>query len=244
MAITQKLFASLKRRFALQRNCVFCQQINHRTDDSDFCSSCYSQLKRNLLACQRCAIPLENTGQGQLICGTCQKQAPSFDRTLATFHYAYPLDKLITASKYKRRTDLLKSLSKEMLVDLSTVYVDKENRPDVIMPIPLHRNREFQRSYNQSEILAKHLARQFDVAIDTKSLQRIRSTPKQSKLDKKQRQKNLRNAFHFSSQNSYHHIALVDDVMTTGATLESAARTLKQSGIKRVDVWCIARAEI
>ncbi len=120
--------------------------------------------------------------------------------------------------------------------------------PQRLIPMPMHKHRLRQRGYNQAQELTRSLSRHFHIPMDYQSLIRYRSTGLQAGLNARERQKNVRNAFKIttagrnSSLSKVQHIALVDDVMTTGSTLNEAARILKQAGIQRVDGWIIARA--
>lgn len=245
-------FKSVLNFASYEQFCLLCTSIklDSNPEHSDFCADCIQQFPRNLLSCQRCAIPLENTYHSNLICGNCQQHPPSFDSVIASFRYEYPLNKLITAFKYKQRLELIPALAREMQKDISTVYnyanIASAQPPDALIPIPLHRLREFKRGYNQSTLLAQHLSTAFDIPLLEDSLIRHKHTATQATLDKEQRQMNLRNAFTFKqpAKLPLKHIVLCDDVMTTGSTVEAASRACRQAGVERIDVWCCARAEI
>jgi len=143
----------------------------------------------------------------------------------------------------------IKQLSKNLLscelCAIPHVYdFDGEEKPDCIVPVPLHFIREFQRGYNQAELIAKQLSYNLEIPLNRNLIKRIRHTPSQSSLSKKERQRNLRKAFVCTQSEMPKFIALVDDVMTTGSTVEAITKILFGAGVKRVDVWCCARAEI
>jgi ComF family protein len=130
-----------------------------------------------------------------------------------------------------------------VLAELLTKFI-KENDielPDVIMPVPLHPSRLRERGFNQALELAKPIGREFDIPIDTKSCKRIKATATQSTLDKKIRIKNMRGAFEIVQPLDCKHLVLIDDVVTTGTTVNELAKILKANGVQRVDVWALAR---
>jgi len=232
-----------------QAGCILCGITTQ--NNADFCKHCEVQLPRNLYCCEHCAIPLEmlagNDTLDKVLCGSCQSTPPPWDISLSSFVYAYPLDRLLIALKYKNRVDLAKSLAGLMAKDIIGSYAFNQIpplKPDCLLPVPLHRWRELKRGYNQAYLLANNLSRELDIPVRTDLLQKIRHTPKQSQLSKSERQKNLRDAFVCLNQNDMpEYIALVDDVMTTGATATAISKVLLKAGVKRVDVWCCARAE-
>ncbi len=113
--------------------------------------------------------------------------------------------------------------------------------PELIIPVPLHNERLRQRGFNQALELARVLSRQLDIPIDQKSCIRCRPTDTQSRLEKSERSKNMRGAFTIRGAIKSNHIALVDDVVTTGSTVSEITKLLKQHGVKRVDIWAVAR---
>jgi len=115
--------------------------------------------------------------------------------------------------------------------------------PDFIIPVPLHRSRYLERGFNQSTAIATNVAKQLRVPLNLSYCLRNRNTPHQTSLDAKLRQKNLRNAFTVNTPETAHHVAIVDDVMTTGSTVDELAKTLKKSGVNRVDIWVCARVK-
>lgn len=173
-------------------------------------------------------------------CGQCLRREPPFARAWAPLRYAHPLDLL--EARFKFRADLaagrvLSSLMIECAAD------DGPERPDVLIPIPLHAKRLRERGYNQALELVRPLAQTLGVPLRVDALVRMRATPPQTGLDAAARKRNLRGAFAVEPGVSLPaHVALFDDVMTTGATLREAARTLLRAGVARVDAWSLARA--
>lgn len=244
--VKHSLYEFLLRSF--RNDCLLCSSNLEFTDGKtkDFCDQCIKQLSKNLLSCELCAIPLCHSKHTQsLVCGACQKHEPPWVKAIAAFIYEYPINKLLIALKYQGRIEFAPALAKLLADDLKHVYdFDGEEKPDCIVPVPLHFIREFQRGYNQAELIAKQLSYNLEIPLNRNLIKRIRHTPSQSSLSKKERQRNLRKAFVCTQSEMPKFIALVDDVMTTGSTVEAITKILFGAGVKRVDVWCCARAEI
>jgi len=115
-------------------------------------------------------------------------------------------------------------------------------KPDCILPVPLHKSRYRERGFNQSIEIARTVAKELQIPLDLNSCRRHRDTPHQTALSGKQRRKNMKNAFSIIKPINAQHIAILDDVMTTGSTVHELAAVLKKAGVSRVDVWVCARA--
>lgn len=151
--------------------------------------------------------------------------------------YAFPLDRLLPRLKFH---DGLTAAP--LLAQLSAPVFGNCERPQALVPVPLHRTRLRQRGYDQTLELAKPLSGLLDLPLRADLLQRVRAAPPQSRLSAAQRQRNLRGAFSMDANTPLpNHVALFDDVMTTGATLHAAAHVLLQAGVQRVDAWVCAR---
>lgn len=204
-------------------------------DGMDLCAPCQADMPVNHSCCARCALPLPLPTS---ICGACLRKPPPWDSAWAPFRYAWPLDRL--ESRFKFGGDLAAGrvlaalwLRQPRLIDV----------PEVLMPVPLSRCRLSERGYNQSQELAHALGSGLGVRTDASILQRTRVTQPQTDLDRLARRRNVRDAFSVRTARQPHrHVALVDDVMTTGATLAECARQLRRSGVARVDVWAMARS--
>ncbi|USE36975.1 ComF family protein [Endozoicomonas sp. SCSIO W0465] len=177
------------------------------------------------------------------MCGQCLKQPPLFDHCLAPFLYQFPVNRILQLVKYQSRLELIKPMATSLAELLMEYYLD-DQWPETMLPVPLHRKRLRERGYDQTLLLTKALKKLLitkDLSIDQKLIKRtIHSVPQQS-LDATARQKNIRNAFTLSRKPKWHHVALVDDVVTTGATVSEITKLLKKSGVERVDIWSIAR---
>ena len=218
----------------------------------DLCPACETALPWMPPACLSCAMPLETrmvpdatrgipTGSPGLhqtrLCSACQHDPPALTEVHAAFLYGFPLDRLLPRLKFHRDLAAGRLLAQVMAMSFANLA-----RPDVLVPVPLHRARLRQRGYNQALELARPMGRMLDLPVDAGLLLRIRNTSAQSRLDADARIGNLRHAFDVASRIAPPHVALVDDVMTTGATLHAAADALFDAGVERVDAWICARA--
>lgn len=219
----------------LPPHCLLCGQSGSR--QRDLCAACAADLVRNDMCCPRCAVPLETSAP---LCGECLQREPSFAAAFAPFVYCSPLDQLVTRLKFGGSLAAGRVLS-ELWIDV--LRSTRPPRPDALIPVPLHPGRLRERGYNQALELARPLAQTLRIELCDDLLARVRVTAAQSNLDAVARRKNLRGAFCVGSDRPLPaHVAVVDDVMTTGATLQECARTLLRAGARRVDVWALARA--
>lgn len=198
----------------------------------DLCRACHAALPWNDHACVLCALPLpedEPTPQ----CGACLVARPRQDAAAATFLYAPPVDRLLIRFKFHQDLAAGRLLSQLMLQRIpSFLHVP-------LVPMPLHTQRLRQRGYDQALELTRPLAREMCLPL-WRGLVRSRATAAQSELDAESRQRNLRGAFAVAATPP-DALTLVDDVMTTGATLDAAVRALKRSGLKQATLWVCAR---
>jgi ComF family protein len=177
-----------------------------------------------------CGLPSRN---GE-ICGNCLQHAPGFDATIAAFEYAFPIDKLIQAFKFSGQLALVNQLADALVPRINT-------RPDHLIAMPLHPLRLRERGFNQSQLLAQRLAQSQGISLLTNACTRTRNTLPQSSLHWQERGENMHGAFTCSTDLSGKHIAIVDDVMTSGASIEELASTLRQSGATKISAWVLAR---
>lgn len=217
--------------------CAICRGTGF--NGMDICESCYHELPWITSACARCALPLAHDASCRALCGHCQQKPPRFDAGLSLFRYETGAMLLVQQLKFNQRLAVSRLLG-EML--LARLVQRQAVMPDCILPVPLHRGRLRQRGFNQSIELARPLAKALAVPMDVNSVIRARDTHPQTGLDRDSRRKNMRNAFDVESSLRYRHVAILDDVVTTGSTVNELARLLKSAGVKRVDVWSIARA--
>ncbi len=178
----------------------------------------------------------------QLLCGQCLRYAPSYDTTLALWPYQPPVTRLISALKFKRQLKYANLLGQLLAEYLWQCHLQGYCLPEVIIPVPLHVARLRARGFNQSLEIARPIAKALHIAIDVDSCQRIRATLAQSSLPAKQRKRNMRNAFAIVKAIAVKHVAIIDDVVTTGHTVNELSKQLRKAGVQRIDIWCCARA--
>ena len=169
------------------------------------------------------------------MCGQCLKQKPSFSKVHALFLYQFPIDYLVGKIKYNKKTQYIGHLTQ-----LLSEHVQIPSSVDSLVPIPMRQSNLFSRGFNQADLIAQELSQHFRVPIDHFTLKKHNPTSKQMGLSRKERLKNQLGAFRCTSVVNKH-ILLVDDVMTTGATLEAASRALLKAGAAQVDAIVIAR---
>ena len=177
------------------------------------------------------------------MCGDCRKTLPYFDRTFTAGYYEDVLKEAIHQFKFQQKTRLGKHLA-QLLVAQIPMSLDMSHY-DIILPVPLHKTRQRQRGYNQSAILAKYVARHYQRKLMLNNLIRIRDTSAQSLVKgRRERKNNVKNAFHvkFPSLIHHRHVVLIDDVFTTGATVNECSKVLKKAGARSVLVLTLSRA--
>lgn len=219
--------------------CVLCGEVGSRSalGGRDLCSGCRQALPWTASQCVRCALPLSATAI-EALCGRCQVQPPAFESCLSPFRYHTPLDHLLQGLKFNGRLAQARLLGELMAEWLGSVV---ESPPGQLIPVPLHADRLRERGFNQALELARPIARYFGLSLNARGVRRILATPPQSDLSRKQRLKNIRGAFEVVQPVSAH-VAIIDDVMTTGSTADELAKTLLRAGAERVEVWVCARA--
>jgi ComF family protein len=226
--------------YLLPPTCILCGNAGY--ESRDICHSCYKHLPRNNLCCYRCAeileAPAASARHPSRLCGRCLSKHPAFDETYAPFIHHGAVRHLISTLKFGadyKNARLLGLLLAEHLKQTA-------ERPDLILPVPLHASRYRRRGFNQAIEIGRTVAKQLLIPLDITSCQRHRDTPHQTQLSAKKRRKNMKNAFSIIKPINARHIAILDDVMTTGSTAHELAYALKKAGADRVDVWVCARA--
>lgn len=213
-------------RAALPQDCLLCGAA---CDDAPLCGPCRDELPALPRACPLCAMP---SPHGE-ICGICLQHPPQFDMTVAVWRYAYPVDRLVQALKFHGRLALA-----SFFADALASVVE---RADVVIPMPLHPSRLSERGFNQAAEIARHLTGILGTGLAIHGASRIRRTLPQANLPLDERSRNVRGAFACTLDLTGARVAVVDDVMTTGATLGALARVLKRAGAARVENWVVAR---
>lgn len=181
----------------------------------------------------------------QDLCKSCEADLPWIDTPLsdnviAVFYYQYPIDHLISALKFANKLIYAKVLGELMAKKLVDSY-KCGSLPEVIITVPLHKHRLRERGYNQALELARPISKQLNIPINFSSCVRVKHTEAQTLIPAKQRQKNVKNVFAVDKNFSAQHVAIIDDVITTGSTIRELSKVLLQSGVSRIDVWCCAK---
>jgi len=197
------------------------------------CPDCLADLPRLDPCCPRCALPLTAPDQ---VCGHCQRRPPRFDAAVALFRYAPPVDALIHGLKFGQALHFA-----PLFAELLATRLAGRPPPDCILPVPLHPRRLMQRGYNQALELARAVGTRCAIPVAVRATRRVRATDDQIGQSAAARRRNMRRAFVVEQDLSGLHIALVDDVMTTGATLDELARVCRAAGAARIEAWAVAR---
>jgi ComF family protein len=214
----------------LPPTCVLCGAL---AQENLICGGCEADLPwHDGLQCPVCALP---TGTGET-CGNCLKSPPAFDATHALLAYQFPINAVLQRYKYSSFLAVA-----HMMGELFARKQHGSPLPDFILPMPLHPSRLKERGFNQAVEIGRILGRRLDVPLDIQAAKRMRATPPQANLAFKERHRNVRGVFACEPRLTGRHIALLDDVMTTGASLNALAQAVKQAGAARVECWVVAR---
>lgn len=206
--------------------CLLCNQACNNS----LCEACENSFIHNETACPICAQPLKTKG----ICGECQKHKPYFNRTIAPLIYSYPFDHLLWEFKYFQKPEYAQLLTKPLVERLRS----EDITTDQIVPVPLHPKRQRERGYNQSLLIANILSKKFNIPINL-SCYRQKETAVQSLTKFNERKKNVKDAFATDADFKGQSIVIVDDVITSGATVNELAKLLKRKGAKKIHVWAL-----
>lgn len=218
-----------------RRRCVLCSCFHH--GDVDICPVCFANLAWfDGAQCLSCALPVSDNVE---LCGRCLVNPPFYDKTQAVFEYKGEVEWLIQQLKFHGKL-IPGHILGQLIADQLTARL-KSSPIELILPVPLHFKRIRERGFNQTVELFRCLSKRLEIPLDVKTCKRIIFTDKQSGLNSRQRQKNIKGAFHFPRAVSAKRVAIVDDVMTTGSTVNELARLLKAQGVEYVEVWVCAR---
>lgn len=216
-----------------------CYWCTGRSAGAPACASCAASLPHNRRACRACALPLPSATPLS-VCAQCLDQAPPQDHSWAAFRYEAPVAQAIVELKFRGRlapAHLLGHLMADALARRAAPL------PELLIPVPLHAHRLRRRGYNQALELGRHIARRLSLRLEPGAARRIKATGEQTRLDAMARKHNVRGAFAADGARVHgRHVALLDDVITTGATVAELARTLRAAGAARIETWAAARA--
>ncbi|WP_250654886.1 ComF family protein [Alkalimarinus coralli] len=233
-----------------QKHCYLCDTTTY--EKHPICNGCKGDLPFNQSCCTGCALPLpvitrhdESSLTQKRLCGACLQRPTIYTQCFSAFSYTFPVNALISDFKYSQKRHLGKLLS-----DLAAGIIEEQfktgqlSRPDKLVPVPLHADKLHARGFNQSEDICRDLSQRLKIGFDRNCIVRQLNNPAQASLSKKQRQKNLAQAFSVQKRLDGEIIALVDDVITTGATADMLSNLLLEAGAKEVYVWSLARTPL
>jgi ComF family protein len=225
--------------FALPSQCAVCRSWSR----ARLCESCMQRFAAPTSRCRRCAIGVP---AGVEVCGACLLHPPPFDAALAAVDYAYPWDMLVQRLKFHAALDLASALA--ALLRDAVRRCAEAPLPALLLPVPLSGARLRERGFNQSWEIARRMSRELGCAADAQLLLRMKDTAHQIALPHDQRAANVRGAFAVEPRRRRELqgrvVAIVDDVMTTGATAAEIATVLLQAGARSVQVWVVARTPL
>jgi ComF family protein len=207
------------------------------------CEHCRSQLPVCIHNCFTCGLPLPDSLTGasnQQTCGQCLISSPVFSRLISAFHYEAPINHFITQLKFSAQFQLLPIMVDFLVTKLIQGY-QNEPFPQALVAIPLHPKKQRSRGFNQARLIANRLSKQLNIPVIDRGVERIKLTRAQSGLDAKERKENIKGAFRVSTKLP-EHIAVIDDVITTGLTVSEFSSTALSHGCQKIHAWSIARA--
>lgn len=223
----------------LPYRCILCLETSNQR--RDLCSECQKTLPILSHTCQQCGIVLPINIEK---CGQCIQYSPYFDNTHVGFDYSAPVDHWLKQFKFHKKNLYARILCEIFAEQLAQKISQFPNiKPQLLLPVPLHWKRLTKRGFNQAYIIAHYLSRRLNIPImQHPIIKRIKSTPPQSSLRQDKRRQNIKNAFTLKKPVALEHIAIIDDVMTTGNTVNELTKLLKNYGITRISVWVLTRA--
>lgn len=224
------------RSWAFPARCALCDAPGHA--GLDLCRACRADLTLINRPCLHCAAPLPS-GSDCPVCGACQRKPPHFHAAIAPFHYQEPLAYLIRQLKFAGNLPLAGLLGGLMARTLP----ERHELPDCLIPVPLHPRRLRERGFNQALEISRVAGAHLSIPVNARACVRTRVTAAQSLLPRTHRESNVRGAFRLQACPAYRRVAIVDDVMTTGHTVNELAHCIARAGgARHIEVWAVARA--
>lgn len=213
--------------------CVACLSPNAV---DGLCPPCQKDLPANRWHCRQCALPLPFLPE-DAVCGECLTSPPAFSRTLIPFRYQFPVDGMISRYKYNRQ----RRFARPLIAGLAHYLNLKDPAlPDALIPMPMHPKRHRKRGFNQAQDIAEHVGKALGIPVAGHIVKRKHATRSQRELTREQRLTNLQGVFEVCAKVP-ERIAIVDDVVTTGATVRALSSTLKNAGAGDIQIWALAR---
>ena len=230
MEIVRQLIAAI-----MPGSCLLCGGSVNKNEPG-LCAGCLADLPRTGRSCCVCGAALTR----DQVCGACLTRPPAFDHVVSAYAYHYPVDQLIKNLKYRQWLAVTRPLALGLA---QRIRQEGETLPECLLPVPLHPLRLLRRGYNQAQEIAQELGRELGIAVAGDLVRRQRATREQARLPLPARRRNIRRAFALRRPPGHRRIAIVDDVMTSGATAGELARLLRRNGVERIDVWVLARTQ-
>jgi len=215
--------------------CLICKKTYQNAPSNCLCSTCHTQLLYLDQHCSLCGFALPKHTDH---CGRCLTQPPAYDHYFCAFQYQSVIRDLICQFKYSGRPELAKPLAALFMHELHAKDI---GLPDLIIPVPMHLNKLRQRGFNQSALLAKQLSKKMAIPYSDKIIKKHQHTPPQAELNHKQRLNNIKGSFVINKSLHAKNVAIIDDVVTTGATMHEMTKILRKSGVNCIHVWGVAQ---
>jgi ComF family protein len=213
--------------------CIVCNSM----DETGLCPSCSAAAPRIDNPCRQCGAAIA-VFPGDIRCGRCQTRPPAFELTIAPFTYAPPLSGIVYQFKYRRRIALARPLAKILAREIKSRGIEL---PELMVPVPLHWTRLVRRGFNQSWEICRALSAELSIYAERSAIKRTRRTPPQTELPLRRRRLNVRGCFKIEPSLRVDSIAIVDDVITSGETINQVASLFKKHGVQNIQSWAILR---
>lgn len=219
-------------------NCALCGAPSGQL--IDLCAACSHELPWAKNNCITCGANINQADHKSSTCSDCTIKTPKFKKFHALFDYSDPVTKIITGLKFKHKLNFSQLLADLFIEKIPLWYSDRK-LPELIIPVPLHKKRIRERGFNQAVEIAKPVSKYLNIPIDIYSCKRTKATQEQSSLPAYLRQENIRGAFDLIKPLNVKHVAIIDDVVTTGETCLELTKLLHNAGVEEVDIWCCAK---
>jgi len=219
----------------------YCCLCDEPGDGFDLCARCAETLPVNSASCDCCAMPVSaDRPAGTLLCGRCLREPPPFSSACVPFLYRPPIDHMIKQLKFASQLKFAR-VAGQLFATHALRNISDTEMPDQLIPVPIHPTRLKVRGFNQADRLAKEISKQLAIPVLLEGVERVQHLPSQAGLSARERERNIAAAFKVSVAIDRSHVAIVDDVLTTGATVRALARKLKASGARKISIWAWAR---
>lgn len=204
------------------------------SNTNTFCDACYLELPFQSNACIQCGQALAVNHEQ---CGHCMIKPPFYDQCFCPFEYQTPIKELICALKYNDKAEYAKTIGQLLSREVTQ---NEEALPDIIIPVPTHISKLRSRGFNQSALIAQQVSKELNIPLINDFVVKIKATPPQAKQSLINRQKSLNDCFKIKKNHSAQSVAIIDDVVTTGSTVNEISKVLKKNGVDYIQVWGVA----